>query len=232
MLPPSYPLTAPGPIGPIELLVDEPAGAPQALAIVAHPHPLFGGANTNKVTHTLARAHAAAGALTLRPNFRGVGGSAGQHDHGNGETEDLLALIAWALAQWQLPPICYLAGFSFGAFVTVQVARRLLGIDPAPTPLPTVTLPLIILVGLPHGLALGSGTVYETPELPADQPALIIHGEADQVAALARALDWARPQARPVTVIPGADHFFHGKLTVVATLVRQMLASATPARCR
>ncbi len=230
MTPPSYSLTAPGGAGPIELLVDEPAGAPQGLAIIAHPHPLFGGANTNKVTHTLARAHASVGLLSLRPNFRGVGGSAGEHDHGNGETEDLLTLIAWAFARWPLPPLCYLAGFSFGAYVAVRVARRLLGIDPCPTPFLAVTLPLITLVGLPHGLALGSGTVYETPELPLDQATLMIHGEADQVAPLARALDWARPQTRPVTVIPGADHFFHSKLTVVAALVRQALTGAANSR--
>ncbi|GAB6050105.1 hypothetical protein JCM16106_09500 [Hydrogenophilus islandicus] len=232
---------APGRAGAIELLVDLPSIPPVGLAIVAHPHPLFGGANTNKVTHTLARAHAAKGLLTLRPNFRGVGGSEGVHDHGRGESEDLLALIAWALAEWSLPPQIYLAGFSFGAFVATRVARVLLGLPASPNEplpgldptvwreaLPATTLRHVTLVGLPHGLALGSGTVYATPELPDTLPTLIIHGEEDTVAPLSRALDWARPAARPVTVIPGADHFFHGKLVVVRTLVEAALTLHPP----
>ncbi len=255
---PAQSLTAPGPVGDIALLADLPSTAPQGLAIVAHPHPLFGGANTNKVVHTLARTYAALGYVALRPNFRGVGGSAGTHDHGQGETEDLLAVIAWALARWALPARLALAGFSFGAYVQTRVARRLLGLDDGVArSSPVVSLPLghsapsapdegmerptpsaphegiarastavslqhLLLVGLPHGLALGSGTVYDTPELPAELPVWLIHGEEDQVAPLSRALAWARPQARPVCVVPGADHFFHGKLTVLAAIARRL----------
>jgi alpha/beta superfamily hydrolase len=234
--------TAPGPAGAIELLVDTPATPPQGLALVAHPHPLFGGANTNKVTHTVARAHAEAGLVTLRPNFRGVGGSAGQHDHGVGETEDLLTLLAWAFRTWDLAPVLYLGGFSFGAYVATRVARILLGetasaveahpnLDPEKwrAALPPLTLRHVTLVGLPHGLALGSGTVYTTPELPTTLPVLMIHGEEDTVAPLSRALDWARASARPIAVVPGADHFFHGKLHVVKTLVKNALAVYPPA---
>ena len=182
-------LLAPGPAGTIEVLADLPA-APRGVALVCHPHPLFGGANTNKVTHTLARAYAELGYAALRPNFRGVGQSAGRHDHGEGE----LAL----------------AGFSFGAYVQTRVVGRL------PDPPRHLTL-----VGLPHGLALGSGKQYDTPLLPETLPALLIHGEHDDIAPLARVFDWARPQTRPVVVIPGADHFFHGKLALIKTLVQR-----------
>ena len=115
-----------GPVGAIELLVDAPP-SPRGIALIAHPHPLFGGANTNKVTHTLARTLRDLGYVALRPNFRGVGQTAGTHDHGAGETEDLLAVLDWAHQAWQLdvyrPSV--LAGFSFGAYVQTRVARRL-----------------------------------------------------------------------------------------------------------
>lgn len=201
-------LLAPGPAGTIEVLADLPA-APRGVALVCHPHPLFGGANTNKVTHTLARAYAELGYAALRPNFRGVGRSEGRHDHGEGETEDMLALLAWAGERWGEGELA-LAGFSFGAYVQTRVVGRL------PDPPRHLTL-----VGLPHGLALGSGKQYDTPTLPEALPALLIHGEHDDIAPLARVLDWARPQTRPVVVIPGADHFFHGKLALIKMLVQR-----------
>lgn len=201
-------LLAPGPAGTIEVLADLPA-APRGVALVCHPHPLFGGANTNKVTYTLARAYAELGYAALRPNFRGVGRSEGRHDHGEGETEDMLALLAWAGERWGEGELA-LAGFSFGAYVQTRVVGRL------PDPPRHLTL-----VGLPHGLALGSGKQYDTPTLPETLPALLIHGEHDDIAPLARVLDWARPQTRPVVVIPGADHFFHGKLALIKTLVQR-----------
>ncbi|WP_028873937.1 alpha/beta hydrolase [Tepidiphilus margaritifer] len=201
-------LLVPGPAGTIEVLADLPA-APRGVALVCHPHPLFGGANTNKVTYTLARAYAELGYAALRPNFRGVGQSAGRHDHGEGETEDMLALLAWARGRWGEGELA-LAGFSFGAYVQTRVVGRL------PDPPRHLTL-----VGLPHGLALGSGKQYDTPTLPEALPALLIHGEHDDIAPLARVLDWARPQTRPVVVIPGADHFFHGKLALIKMLVQR-----------
>src|SRR4051812_30286612 len=81
-------LSLAGAAGAIELVVDVPAGTPRGVAIVAHPHPLYGGTLDNKVAQTLARAFKELGYVAMRPNFRGVGQSEGTHDHGAGETDD------------------------------------------------------------------------------------------------------------------------------------------------
>ena len=83
-----------GPAGPLELAIDLPVTAECGVAVVAHPHPLFGGSLSNKVVQTLARAFVQEGWRTVRFNFRGVGKSAGEHDGGHGELDDLLAVIA------------------------------------------------------------------------------------------------------------------------------------------
>ncbi len=197
-----------GPDGTIEVLIDAPASV-RGIALVAHPHPLFGGANTNKVAHTLARAFRDMGFATLRPNFRGVGQSEGQHDHGGAETEDLLAVIAWAQSRWGGLPIG-LGGFSFGAFVQTRVAARLM---------PGVTPPeRVVLVGTAAGEVTGARS-YTTEAVPAGS--LVIHGELDETVRLQNVLDWARPQELPVIVVPGADHFFHGKLHVIRDIIAQ-----------
>ena len=122
-LAPPETLTVPGPAGAIEVTIDFPAEV-HGIALVCHPHPLFGGANTNKVAHTLARTLRDLGYVALRPNFRGVGGSEGTHDEGIGETEDMLSLISRAQSRWGALPLV-LAGFSFGGYVTVRVANHL-----------------------------------------------------------------------------------------------------------
>lgn len=192
-----------GAAGLLDVLVDAPDQTPRALAVIGHPHPLFGGANTNKVVHTVARTLRAHGCLALRPNFRGVGKSAGTHDLGNGEHEDMLALIAQAQAHWGPLPLM-LSGFSFGAYVQLRVAQRLAA-DGTPAR-------AMVLVGMAAGRASNGERQYDTPPLPDAMPALIVHGECDDVVPLANVLDWARPQERPVVVIPAADHFFHGRL--------------------
>src|SRR5574337_129502 len=195
-----------GPDGNIELLIDVPTD-PQGIALVAHPHPLFGGANTNKVAHTLARTFRDLGYAALRPNFRGVGRSAGEHDHGVAETEDMLSVLSWAQSRWGVLPLA-LGGFSFGAFVQTRVAKRLAeGVTPAQR---------MVLVGTAAGQVTGARS-YTTEPVPADT--LIIHGEKDETVALANVLDWARPQDLPVVVVPGADHFFHGKLHIIRDLM-------------
>ena len=102
-----------GPDGQIELIIDTPAHV-RGIALICHPHPLFHGSNTNKVAHTLARVFRDLGYAALRPNFRGVGKSVGEHDHGGAETEDMLAVISWAQSRWGGMPLA-LGGFSFGA---------------------------------------------------------------------------------------------------------------------
>src|SRR5213080_2986352 len=112
-----------GPAGRIECAVDQPEGAARGIALIAHPHPLYGGTLDNKVVQTLARAFLELGYVALRPNFRGVGASEGVHDEGRGETEDLLRVAAHAKENLGDLPLV-LAGFSFGAAVQTQVAQR------------------------------------------------------------------------------------------------------------
>ncbi len=216
-----------GPAGAIETRVDTPL-YPRGLALVCHPHPLFGGANTNKVVHTLAKTLTALGYLTLRPNFRGVGASAGTHTHGQGETDDMLALIAQAQAQFgdtlpgaalpekiphptQLPhPPLVLAGFSFGGYVITRVAAALAESGQ--------TIERIVLVAPATGHIAGD---REYTASPVGSQSLIIHGALDDTVPLANVLAWAEPQNLPVVVIPGADHFFHGRLQTIRDIVRR-----------
>jgi alpha/beta superfamily hydrolase len=184
--------TVAGPAGRIECAVDEPAGAPRGIALIAHPHPLFGGTLDNKVVQTLARAFVELGYAAWRPNFRGVGASEGQHDEGRGEVEDLAAVLAHAQAA---RPV--LAGFSFGAAMAAKLAAR-------------VQCERMVLVGT-------AVTNQAVPPVPAGT--LVIHGEADETIPLAAVLDWARPQELPVLVVPGADHFFHRKLPALKLAV-------------
>ncbi|EHP40818.1 transmembrane protein [Cupriavidus basilensis OR16] len=201
-------LTVAGPVGAIDVSVDLPqAGTPRGLALVAHPHPLFGGTKDNKVAQTLARSFVQLGYATVRPNFRGVGGSAGSHDNGVGEQDDLLAVIDWMRTQSAWSPDAAtlplaLAGFSFGSFVASHVARRL---AEAGTPAQRLAM-----VGT-------AASRWEVAHVPADT--IVIHGEQDDTVPLASVFDWARPQELPVIVIPGADHFFHRKLHLIKQLV-------------
>ena len=184
--------TVAGPAGRIECAVDEPAGNPRGIALIAHPHPLFGGTLDNKVVQTLARAFVELGYAAWRPNFRGVGASEGRHDEGRGEVDDLAAVLAHARA---VRPV--LAGFSFGAAMAVKLGAR-------------VQAERMALVGT-------AVTSHELPPVPAGT--LVIHGEADETIPLAAVLDWARPQELPVLVLPGADHFFHRKLPALKLAV-------------
>ncbi|MGE0875250.1 MAG: alpha/beta hydrolase [Burkholderiales bacterium] len=189
-----------GPTGRIECAVDAPDGAPAGIALVAHPHPLYGGTLDNKVAQTLARACVAQGAVAYRPNFRGVGATEGVHDGGRGELEDLAAVLAYAARQHGALPVT-LAGFSFGAALQVQLAARVM---PA----------RLALVGV-------AVTAFELPHAPSG--ALVVHGELDDTVPLAAVLDWARPQELPVIVLPGADHFFHRRLNLLRDLVARYL---------
>jgi hypothetical protein len=214
-------LTIPGPVGQIEIALDTPAQAPRGVALVAHPHPLFGGTLDNKVAQTLARACVHSGFLTARPNFRSVGKTEGEHDAGEGETDDLLAVLEYVWAHNEplraLPFV--LAGFSFGSFVQSRVAQRLQAQGKMP-------LQMIMI-----GTAVSR---WEVAQVPANT--LVIHGELDDTVPLAAALDWARPQELPVIVIPGADHFFHRKLPRLRELVVNALTlallQAEQAECR
>ena len=199
-----------GPIGDIELLIDEPVDVPlravRGVAVIAHPHPLFGGTMDNKVVQTLARACVLSGWRAVRFNFRGVGGSSGTHDAGKGELQDLLAVVAEHAPSGPL----VLAGFSFGAFVTSHAVATLH---------PGRVLEHVVLVGT---AATRFDVAPIAPELHGRT--LVIHGETDDTVPLADAMNWARPQSLPVTVVPGVGHFFHGQLPLLRGLVVRHLA--------
>ena len=199
----------PGPVGALEIATDRPAGASRGVAVIAHPHPLFGGTMDNKVVQTLARAFVQCGWTAVRFNFRGVGGSAGSHDEGRGELDDLLAVV-----QHAAPPgdgVLALAGFSFGAFVTTHAFARLHA---------SRRIEKLVLVGT---------SVSRAAAAPIDAAAhfntLVVHGEQDDTVLLAAVFDWARSQALPVTVVPGVGHFFHGQLPLLRNLVVRHLSS-------
>jgi uncharacterized protein len=199
--------TITGPAGAIECAIDEPNSLPRGVAVVCHPHPQFGGTLDNKVVQTLARAFVQLGYTSVRFNFRGVAASAGAWDEGRGEIDDALAVLD---AHRSSDQVLILAGFSFGGYVASQAAARL------PTHQAAQRLVLV-------GPAVQNFTVAS---VPADT--LVVHGEVDDVVPLSAVFDWARPQNLPITVLPGAGHFFHGQLAVLKQIVLQAWA-ASPA---
>jgi alpha/beta superfamily hydrolase len=186
-----------GPAGGLEVAVNLPAGEPTGLALVAHPHPLQGGSLDNKVAQTLAKTFAAIGYAAVRFNFRGVGKSEGRFDEGAGETDDALAALAFARERFGDALPLALAGFSFGSYVQTRVAAR-------------VAFERLVLVGAAVGR-------FEVGNVPPET--IVIHGEEDDVVALADVFAWARPQALPVVVFPGCGHFFHGRLVQLQQVI-------------
>lgn len=193
-----------GPVGAIECATDVPAGTPRGTVVLCHPHPQFGGTLDNKVVQTLARAFLQLGYRAVRFNFRGVGGSAGSWDEGRGEIDDALAVIAAERASHPGLPLA-LGGFSFGGYVAAQAADRL---QAAGTPVERLVLvaPATSRFNMPAAVA---------PDT------VLVHGESDDVVPLASTLDWARPQALPVIVLPGVGHFFHGQLPLLKQQIVQ-----------
>lgn len=204
-------LTLTGTAGAIEALRDAPqlveGQSPKGVAIIAHPHPLFGGTMDNKVVQTLARAFVQCGYTAVRFNFRGVGASAGEYDAGKAELQDLLAVVQQVAPEG---PIA-LAGFSFGAFVTSHALDQLWDQG---------RVQKAVLVGT-------AASRFEVAPVPAEahDQTLVIHGEADDTVELSAVMDWARPQILPVTVIPQVGHFFHGQLPLLKSLVVRHLKS-------
>ncbi len=205
----------PGAVGSLEAALDRPAQGPvTGLAVVAHPHPLFGGTLDNKVAQTIARAFVAQGMICLRPNFRGVGKSEGSHDQGSGEVKDLWAAWDWLTREFSDDEgQRWMGGFSFGGVMATHIAADWKAHQFAS---PQPDLSRVILVGL--GIA-------EDRRLPAPltPAARLIHGELDEVVSLKSVLDWVEPQAEPVLVIAGAGHFFHGRLPQLKDCITRCL---------
>lgn len=175
-----------------------PQGTPRAIAVVAHPLPTMGGTMENKIVTTLVKTFAELGFVALRFNFRGVGESSGVYDEGNGEVDDVLTVVRYAMQEYgQLPLI--LSGFSFGGYVQARAAEKL----------------------HPYKLVLVAPAVgrFAMPQVPAN--ALVIHGEMDEVVALGDVMKWSREQHFPIVVVPQATHFFHGHLHQIKAIVSQ-----------
>ena len=180
-------------------MINDPGPQRRGLALIAHPHPLHGGTMDNKVVLTIAKTLQELGYVAVRPNFRGVGMSEGDHDHGQGEVEDMLAIAEFVGGRYPELPLI-LAGFSFGAYVQAQVSRVL---DSSK----------VVLVG-------PAVNMFDFGAAPAH--AHVIHGEQDELVPLAAVRSWAEVRGIHVTVVPGADHFFHGKLSELKHIVTEL----------
>ncbi|HUL95611.1 MAG TPA: alpha/beta fold hydrolase [Usitatibacter sp.] len=207
-----------GDAGRIEIASSIP-DSPHALAVVAHPHPLYGGTMDNKVVTTLTRALVEAGAATWRLNFRGVGATEGAHDEGRGETDDLVRAIEHARAKSGPLPL-YLAGFSFGGAVAVRASLR-------------VDFQLLVLVapGFRRITAQGFGAPPDPNDATLGPPGrhtpyntVVVHGDLDETVPLADSMAWAGARDVPVVVVPGGEHFFHRKLHVLREIVSRWVS--------
>ncbi|HUI98788.1 MAG TPA: alpha/beta family hydrolase [Usitatibacter sp.] len=202
-----------GAAGRIEIAATRPA-TPRMVAVIAHPHPLFGGTMDNKVVTTLARAFGEAGAATLRFNFRGVGATEGAHDEGRGEADDMVRVIEHARSLDPGLPLA-LAGFSFGGAVAVRASGR---VDFAQLVLVAPGFRRITGEGMgaapdPNDRELGAPGRHTTANT------VIVHGDRDETVPLADSLGWAAPRDVPVIVVAGGEHFFHRKLHVLREIV-------------
>ncbi len=191
-----------GPAGALEAIVEAPdpdVPSRPVVAIVCHPLPTEGGTMHNKVVTMSARALRESGVTTVRFNFRGIGVSEGTFDEGQGEIEDLRAVAAWVREQ-QPDAQLWLAGFSFGAYISLALAAEL---SPG----------MLILVAPPAGRS------WNLEALPPPQcPWLVIQGEADEVVDPEKVYAWLdalKPllQHPPEVVrMPDTTHFFHRRL--------------------
>lgn len=193
--PAAQPLILDGPIGELQALLDVPEPHGGGIAVICHPHPLYQGTMNNKVVHTLARAFQRQGIATLRFNFRGVEKSAGSFANGDGETDDALAAVEYLQRRWPQAPLS-LAGFSFGGVVAMRTASR---------------------AGAAFLVTVAPAVYRFEPdqlEIP-DCDWLLVHGDEDEIVDCEQTIAWAKALADPpeMTVVPGATHFFHGKLT-------------------
>jgi hypothetical protein len=206
-----------GPAGRIEVAASRPMNV-HGVAVVAHPHPLYGGTMDNKVVTTLAKVFHERGIATFRFNFRGVGATEGVHDHGAGEAEDMLRVIEHARSTVSHVPL-YLAGFSFGGAIAARASA-------------VADFSQLVLVA-PGFRRITEAGMGEAPD-PRD-PALgapgrhtatntvVVHGDLDETVPLSDSLAWAAAREVPVLVIPGGEHFFHRKLHVLREIVARWI---------
>jgi len=206
-LPQSQKISIRGPAGALEAILESPGDAEiKGVAVVCHPHPQHGGTMHNKVAHTLARSFVRSNFAVLRFNFRGTEGSDGVYDNGVGELDDALAAMAWMRQQKTEVPL-WLAGFSFGAAIAVRaaVARDVGG-----------------LISVAPAIYRFAGNLNNQPECPW----LIIQGDEDELVEIDETVEWVDSLAPgpELLVVPGAEHFFHGRLHELREAVMAFIA--------
>jgi uncharacterized protein len=193
------------------------------LALILHPHPLFGGTMDNKVVQTMVRSVTDLDYIALRFNFRGVGHSTGEHDHGISETQDALDVMQYMIQNistnikgqgYILAEDCpiILGGFSFGSFVAANLFNLL------QTQTHYLPLQQRIKKMLMIGTAAGK---WNIPSVPNNS--IIIHGDEDEVIPLLDTMLWAKKNDLTIMIVPGCGHFFHGKLLILKELIKQNL---------
>ena len=199
-----------GDAGQIEVFVDYPQGDIKGFAVIGHPHPLQGGTPHHKVPALLAQIFNERGCVVYRPSFRGSGESAGVHNDGFAETDDLLQVIQHVRALHANVPF-FAGGFSFGAHVMAKCVDALSD-ELRPRQMVLCGLPTATVAGLRH---------YKTPEIKGD--ILFLHGEQDDITLLSDCIAWAKPQKHLITIFPGANHFFTGYLKQLRIAISRFL---------
>jgi alpha/beta superfamily hydrolase len=201
-----------GHAGPLEAILNRPAGGEAAFAaLVCHPHPLFGGTMHNKVVFSIAKALGTLGAPVLRFNFRGVGASAGSHDEGAGERDDVRAALDHLAGLFPGLPLC-LAGFSFGIWVGAAVGC----VDARVTQ--------IVAVGTPTRLFDADALLDCRKRKLFVQGSDDEHGPAAELEAFVARL----PEAKRLVIVPGADHFFSGRQEELRRAIADYFAEEGP----
>jgi alpha/beta superfamily hydrolase len=201
-------LTIAGPAGDLEALLETPTNADSTrVAVICHPHPVYGGTMTNKVVHVLAKTFNERGVPAVRFNFRGVGASVGAYDEGAGETQDALAAIDWSLQRFPGAAL-WLAGFSFGGAIAVRAAMA------------RDTQRLITVAPAVHRFAVDGAALPRCPWL-------LVQGDQDELVDAGEIQRWVATLAHPpqLALLPGVDHFFHGRLNELRSVVLEWLES-------
>lgn len=202
-----------GPAGRLEALLNEGNPDAEFAALVCHPHPLGGGTMHNKVVYHTVKVFQSLGLPVLRFNFRGTGLSEGKH-HGSAESEDVEAAIDWLTLHYKKPIIA--AGFSFGAAMGLAACCG------------NVAIRGFAALGLPTE---AQGRNYRYPMLPiCTIPKLFLSGDCDQFAPAEqlRAIAAAAAEPKQLVLVPGADHFFAGSLSLMQEALRRWLRTSFP----
>ncbi len=202
----------PGPAGELEVLLSAaPAEtASPSIALICHPHPLHGGTMHNKVVTTLSKVFQQANMQTLRFNFRGVGKSTGSYGEGEGEVEDLYAILTWVKEVAPQASI-WLAGFSFGAYISIRAAAK------------GPVAGLVSIAPPVNHFALST-------QLQITSPWIVVQGEEDDVVPATTVFAWVETLTPKPTLIrfPNTGHFFHGKLTDLKEALIKELSFSIP----